>query len=75
MGKENQVGDGAICNIYSGYLDEWFNGMWCYANISTCKDANEHPEDEKGLLGYGASKIACQSGRNWFQRLMIYNAY
>ena len=36
--------------------------MWCYANITNCKDASEHPADEDGLEGYGASKIACQPG-------------
>ena len=60
--KDNQFGEGAICSQYSGYVDDWYNGVWCYANISSCKDATEHPADEDGLKGIGASKIACQPG-------------
>ena len=46
----------------NGYIDDWYNGVWCYADVRTCKDASKHPEDSKGLQGYGASKIACQPG-------------
>ena len=71
--KENQFGEGATCQEYTGYVDEWFNGLWCYANISTCKDANEHPEKEDNLKEYGASRMACHSGRKKFKKIIRYN--
>ena len=51
-----------MCNRYYGHHDDWYNGIWCYANITTCRDANEHSETEEGLQGFGASKIACNAG-------------
>ena len=57
-GIKNEHDEGAQCNAYSGYTDEYLNNIWCYAEIATCKEAAEHP-----MIGsdrYGASQSACQ---------------
>ena len=57
VGKYN---DGAKCKSMSGYEDEWYNGVWCFAKITACKDAKEHAWNS--LPGYGGSRTACASG-------------
>ena len=63
-GKSNADGDGAECKLYSGYKEEWFNGIWCYVEIATCSDAREHQIPKYHFLKgrYGGSKLACASG-------------
>ena len=60
-GISNEYNEGSVCKNYSGYEDEWYNGRWCYAKFATCSDAREHPD--AGVLGFGASRIACRSGK------------
>ena len=60
-GISNEYNEGSVCKKYSGYEDEWYNGRWCYAKFATCSDAREHPD--AGVLGFGASRIACKSGK------------
>ena len=55
--KNNKYGEGSECNLYSGYDDEWNNGIWCYADVESCADAKEHPSNL--IPGYGISKAAC----------------
>ena len=57
-GKKNKYGEGGSCAAYSGYGDPWFNGRWCYADVTTCADAKAHATNH--VPGYGASKEACK---------------
>ena len=60
-GKNNTWGEGSECKFYSGYGIDWYDGHWCYANVDTCPDAKAHPDNN--LPGYGASKVACVTGK------------
>ena len=62
-GKSNRWGEGSECKSHNGNYedeDDWYNGVWCYANVESCLDAKAHPAyaDHK-VTGYGASKAAC----------------
>ena len=60
-GNVNEFGEGGSCAEYSGYGDAWFNGGWCYADVTTCADAKAHPASATlNLPGYGASRAACK---------------
>ena len=68
MSSKNKYGKdlfGSECNEYKhkdvGVRDVWYSGRWCYVETSTCTDAREHPSTT--LPGYGASRLACKSGR------------
>ena len=61
VGRSNTYNEGSECLDYSGYQDEWYNGVWCYAETATCSDARTHPSDT--LPGLGASHLACDSGK------------
>ena len=60
-GASNQHNEGSECEEYSGYSDEWYNGVWCYAETATCSDAKAHPSET--LPGLGGSHLACRSGK------------
>ena len=61
VGKSNGYGEGSECKFYSGYGDDWYNGVWCYSNVANCPDAKAHPSEK--LLGYGSSRAACVKGK------------
>ena len=66
-GKSNYFGDGSECKLYSGYSGDWYNGVWCYADVETCSDAKAHPagmdmDMDMEPAGYGASRAACLKG-------------
>ena len=62
-GKKNEYNEGAECANYSEYSDPWLNGVWCYADITTCSDARAHEDTaSEELKGYAASRDACVSG-------------
>ena len=63
-GIQNQYNEGDICTVYSGYYDDWRNGMWCNVNTTLCTDARQHPSIS--LPGFGASRDACNSGSRMF---------
>ena len=63
-GISNTWNDGSECKVYTGYGDHWYDGEWCYANVDTCSDANNHPaQGNHNVPGYGASKAACGTGK------------
>ena len=62
-GTSNKFNEGALCKTYSGYTgkgSEWLNGIWCYADTTTCADAKAQA-DNFSPPGYGPSKTACSS--------------
>ena len=60
-GKSNEHGEGSECKFYSGYRDDWYNGVWCYSDVENCLDAEANPS--KALPGYGGSRAACVKGK------------
>ena len=61
-GKNNEYNEGQICANYEDYEDEWYNGVWCYADTEKCMDAKAHPDSD--VPGFGASRDACIGGKN-----------
>ena len=62
-GKSNMWGEGSKCRWYNNHEDNWYNGLWCYADVETCSDAKAHPALEShNVHGYGASRAACPIG-------------
>ena len=56
-GITNEFEEGAECKVYHNYKDEYFNGVWCYAETEMCKEATEHNMIKSGR--YGPSRSAC----------------
>ena len=61
-GVANEWKEGAECNVYSGYEDEFMNSKWCYAETTTCPDATNATDGYESSLEegrYGPSQSAC----------------
>ena len=62
-GINNEWGEGAECEFYSGYKQEFLNSKWCYAETTSCIDATsikqsyEYYYMDEGR--FGASQKAC----------------
>ena len=61
-GVANEWGHGATCQLYNGYSDDSMNGVWCYAETSTCSEATSvefHRQYYVEEGRFGPSKKAC----------------
>ena len=61
-GVKNEWGEGATCQLYSNYPDDYMNSIWCYAETATCKDATSVKFVKNKYVDeghFGPSKKAC----------------
>ena len=56
-GVSNLYGEGSECEFVSDSSDPYLNGVWCFAETATCREAKFHANFDTAR--YGPSRTAC----------------